>query len=73
DVFDARVALGLGDGFGGALEMLRLLDFDDRPRDALSPPELDAFVADSDLARALLLFAAEPACHALRRWRTGAT
>lgn len=72
DVFDARVALGLADGFAGALEMLRLLDFDDRPRDALSPPELEGFVADSDLARALLVFAADPACHALRRWRAGA-
>ncbi|MEZ4435260.1 MAG: hypothetical protein R3F65_22875 [bacterium] len=72
DVFDARVALGLADDFPGALEMLRLLDFDDRPRDALSPPELEGFVADSDLARALLVFAADPACHALRRWRAGA-
>lgn len=71
DTYDARLALALTDGFGGAIETLRLLDFDDRPRDALEPAELDAFVADSDLARALLVFAAHPACHALRRWRLG--
>lgn len=69
DAYDARLALALADGFGGAIETLRLLDFDDRPRDALEPAELDAFVADSDLARAMLAFAAHPACHALRRWR----
>lgn len=68
DLFDNRLALALAHGFGGAMEMLRLLDFDDRPRGALGPDELSQLVADSDIARDLLVFAATPACHAIRAW-----
>ncbi len=70
ELFDNRLALALADGFGGAMEMLRLLDFDDRPRAALAEDELRQLVADSDIARDLIVFAATPECHAIRRWLT---
>lgn len=69
--YGARLALALCDGFGGAFEMLRLLDFDDRPRPALQRHDLEQFLADSEVARDLLLFAASPACLAVRAWLAG--
>lgn len=69
--FDNRLALSLTDAFGGALEMLRLLDFDDRPREALSSDDMAQFIADTDVARDLLSFAASEPCLAIRRWRAG--
>jgi hypothetical protein len=71
ETYAARMALALADGFGGAFEMLRLLDFDDRPRAALEPHDLAQFLADSDLARDLLVFASSPDCLALRGWLVG--
>ncbi|MCA9538102.1 MAG: hypothetical protein KC620_04405, partial [Myxococcales bacterium] len=71
DAHTARLALSLADGFGGAMEMLRSLDFDDRPRGALDAAELARFFGDHDLARDLLLFAASEPCLAVRRWRAG--
>lgn len=71
ELFDNRLAMALADGFGGAMEMLRLLDFDDRPRAALADDELQQLVTDSDIARDLVVFAATPACHAIRRWLAG--
>ncbi len=68
ETYAARLALALSDGFGGAFEMLRLLDFDDRSRGALDANDVAQFVADSDLARDLLVFAASPACLAIRSW-----
>ena len=68
ETYTARLALALSDGFGGAFEMLRLLDFDDRPREALQRSDLDQFLADSDVARDLLVFAGSPACLAIRTW-----
>lgn len=68
ETYTARLALALADGFGGAFEMLRLLDFDDRPREALQRADLGQFLADSDVARDLLVFAGSPACLAIRTW-----
>jgi hypothetical protein len=48
--------------------MVRRLDFDDRPRGALSRADLVQFVTDSDVARDLLHFAATPQAEAVRRW-----
>ncbi len=71
ELFDNRLALATSGGFGGSMEMLRLLDFDDRPRAALGDDELEQLVADSDIARDLLVFTATPECHAIRRWLAG--
>ena len=68
ETYAARLALAITDGCGGALEMLRRQDFDDRPRSALSRADLVQFVADSDTARDLLVFASSPACEAIRTW-----
>jgi hypothetical protein len=51
--------------------MLRRQDFDDRPRSALSRADLVQFIADSDAARDLLVFASSPACEAIRSWMAG--
>jgi hypothetical protein len=69
EIYAARLAAALADGFGGAMEMLRLLDFDDRPRDRIGTTDLQQFVADNDVARDLLVFAASDACFRVRRWR----
>ncbi len=71
ETYAARLALALSDGFGGAFEMLRLLDFDDRPRESLSREDLEQFLADSEVARDLLIFAGSPACLAVRTWLAG--
>ncbi|MCA9547798.1 MAG: hypothetical protein KC613_25515, partial [Myxococcales bacterium] len=71
--YSARLALALADGFGGAMEMLRLLDFDDRPRGQLTRAEVEQFLADNDAARDLLVFAASPACLDARRWLARST
>lgn len=68
ELYTARLALALADGFGGAFEMLRLLDFDDRPRSTLGRPDLEQFLADSETARDLMVFACSPECLAVRRW-----
>jgi hypothetical protein len=52
--------------------MVRRLDFDDRPRTALTRADLVQFVSDSDVARDLLLFAASPQAVAVRAWLGGA-
>lgn len=69
EAFGARLALALSDSFAGALEMLRRLDFDDRPRSALSHADLQQIVADSEMARDLVVFAASEECAAIRLWR----
>ncbi len=71
ETYSARLAMALSDGSGGALEMLRRLDFDDRPRDALSRSDLVMLVTDSDVVRDLLTFATSPACVAIRVWLAG--
>ena len=71
ELYAARLALALSDGFGGAFEMLRLQDFDDRPRSALDRADVDQFLADSEMARDLLAFAGSPACLAIRGWLAG--
>ena len=68
ETYAARLALAITDGCGGALEMLRRQDFDDRPRTSLNRADLVQFVADSDTARDLLVFASSPACEAIRSW-----
>jgi tetratricopeptide (TPR) repeat protein len=68
ETYALRLAFVLGDGAGGAFEMVRRLDFDDRPRGALSRADLVQFVTDSDVARDLLLFASTPQAEAIRRW-----
>jgi len=72
ETYTARLAFLLGDGAGGAFEMVRRLDFDDRPRTALTRADLVQFVSDSDVARDLLLFAASPQAIAVRAWLGGA-
>ena len=72
ETYTARLAFLLGDGAGGAFEMVRRLDFDDRPRTALTRADLVQFVSDSDVARDLLLFAASPQAVAVRAWLGGA-
>jgi tetratricopeptide (TPR) repeat protein len=69
EVYNARLALSVADGFAGAMEMLRLLDFDDRPRAELSTGDLAQFMGDNDIARDLLVFAGSEACLAIRQWR----
>lgn len=71
ELYAARLALALSDGFGGAFEMLRLQDFDDRPRSALDRADVEQFLADSEIARDLLLFAGSPECLAIRAWLAG--
>jgi tetratricopeptide (TPR) repeat protein len=71
ETYASRLALAITDGCGGALEMLRRQDFDDRPRSALSRADLVQFIADSDAARDLLVFASSPACEAIRSWMAG--
>jgi tetratricopeptide (TPR) repeat protein len=71
ETYAARLALAITDGCGGALEMLRRQDFDDRPRTGLNRADLVQFVADSDTARDLLVFASSPACEAVRSWLAG--
>ena len=73
ELYAARLALALADGFGGAFEMLRLQDFDDRPRSALDRPDIEQFLADSEVARDLLLFAGSAQCLAVRAWLAGET
>ncbi len=71
ETYASRLALAVTDGCGGALEMLRRQDFDDRPRSVLSRADLVQFIADSDTARDLLVFASSPACEAIRSWLAG--
>ena len=69
EIYNARLALSVADSFAGTMEVLRRLDFDDRPRAELSAAELEQFIADNDVARDLLVFAASDACLAVRQWR----
>jgi hypothetical protein len=66
--YTARLSMALSDSFGGAVALIRRLDFDDRPRDELERADLDQLLAESELVRDLIFFAASPACLAIRSW-----
>jgi hypothetical protein len=66
--FTARLALVYGDSFGAAIDMLRQLDFDDRPRAALTKDDHLMLMRDNRLIRHLLDFSRSPECLAARRW-----
>ena len=67
-LYSARSALALSDGFGGAFDMLRRLELGDRPRPVLDRGGVESFLQESEMARALLRFAAQPECLAIRNW-----
>ncbi|MEE2787896.1 MAG: hypothetical protein VX589_11200, partial [Myxococcota bacterium] len=66
EAFTARIALVLGYSFGGAMEALRRLNFDDRPRSGLSEADLLGVLNDNVVLGGLLSFAGTPTCLALR-------
>ncbi|MEZ4470129.1 MAG: hypothetical protein R3F60_04845 [bacterium] len=68
EVYADRLALALSDGFGGAMEMLRRLAFDDRPRSELDSDDLIRFLRDNSAAAELVAFAGDDTCLAIRKW-----
>ncbi|MCA9524691.1 MAG: hypothetical protein KC549_00145, partial [Myxococcales bacterium] len=68
EVYADRLALALSDGYGGAMEMLRKLGFDDRARGELDADDLIRFLRDNVVAADLVVFAGDDACLAVRRW-----
>jgi len=62
----ARISLVYADSFGAAVDMVRQLDFDDRPRGALTPDDTALLVRDNRLIRHLLAFATSEECLKVR-------
>ena len=62
----ARMALLYADSFGAAVDMVRQLDFDDRPRGALTAADTALLVRDNRMIRHLLGFATSEACLSVR-------
>jgi hypothetical protein len=63
-----RLALAVADGIGGSLEVMRLLDLDERPLADLSVDDRGGFLASNAGALDLVETAASDACHAVRDW-----
>lgn len=66
--YTRRLALAVADGLGGALEVMRLLDLDERPLEGLSEADRQTFFAGNAAARDLVECAASAPCLAIRDW-----
>ncbi len=67
ELYSARLALVYCENFGAAVDMLRQLDFDDRPRAALTDADRRAIIQDNYLLRDLWGFAHSDACLTARQ------
>ena len=66
--YTRRLALAVTDGLGGALEVMRLLDLDERPLEGLSEADRQTFLQGNVAARDLVICAASAPCLAVRDW-----
>ncbi|MGK0359942.1 MAG: hypothetical protein ACI9U2_002248, partial [Bradymonadia bacterium] len=67
-IYTRRLALAVTDGLGGAIEVMRLLDLDERPLESLTEADRQAFFESNPTARDLVECAASAPCLAVRDW-----